>query len=180
MFPDDTDPDNPFLNWTEKTAANIPADRRFVQSAGGFKMLPGAVNYIITGAVFAKADSGGATGSLDKLKIVDDQIQTLFDSYKFVVCKEASITVEKTKLYQDLISLFPNPFSDYTILHFSNKQALKHTVAMYDINGRMVRLYENLQGESLQVSKENLSPGIYFIKLSNVDGVRYRGKIIIQ
>ena len=38
--------------WTEQTAGNIPADRRFLQSAGPFTLQPGAVNEITTGVIY--------------------------------------------------------------------------------------------------------------------------------
>ena len=42
MFSDDTDP-NFTEPWTEITAGNDPADRRFLQSAGPFSLEPGAM-----------------------------------------------------------------------------------------------------------------------------------------
>jgi hypothetical protein len=79
MFPDNTDPS--FATpWTEVTAGNVAADRRFIQSAGAFTLNPGAVNYITTGVVWAKAPTGGPLASVELLKAVDDQAQSLFDN----------------------------------------------------------------------------------------------------
>ena len=83
MFPDDTDPDNPNNPWTELTAGNDPADRRFLQSAGSFTLEPGAVNYITTGVVWARADAsdgGDNYSSVELLKEHDQLAQNLFDS----------------------------------------------------------------------------------------------------
>ena len=54
-------------------------DRRFLQSAGPFTLLPGAVNEITIGVVWCRSGSGGATGSLSCLKVADDAAQALFD-----------------------------------------------------------------------------------------------------
>lgn len=78
MFPDNTDPKFS-TPWTEVTAGNVVGDRRFIQSAGHFKLNPGAVNYITDGVVWARANGGGNTESLKLLKQVDDQAQQLFD-----------------------------------------------------------------------------------------------------
>jgi hypothetical protein len=96
MFPGDTDPygwgtngvitktGNPTCyNWSEDNASNgnpnVGADRRFMQGAGPFTLTPGAVNFITTGAVWAKATSGGRLASVSLLRRADDYAQGLFD-----------------------------------------------------------------------------------------------------
>lgn len=55
-------------------------DRRFLQSAGAFTLLPGAVNTITTGVVWARATNGGPLASIDLMKTADDKAQALFDN----------------------------------------------------------------------------------------------------
>jgi len=85
MFPDDTDQEffwgtqgKPVPRWNEELSGNVPADRRFLHSAGPFKLEPGAINDITVGVVWARALSGGAFQSVRKLKQVDDKAQQLF------------------------------------------------------------------------------------------------------
>lgn len=66
--------------WTEQSAANDPYDRRFLQSAGPFTLLPGAINDITMGVVWARATSGGAAASVEALKQADLKTQNLFDN----------------------------------------------------------------------------------------------------
>ena len=80
MFPGTSDDAFPGQEWTEVTAGNVPADRRFLQSAGPFTLEPGAVNTITTGVVWARAKSGGQTASIQLLKIYDREAQALFDN----------------------------------------------------------------------------------------------------
>lgn len=101
MFPADTDPCNwgtggidPWDNgwnavnpgtqfgntWTEQGENNAPADRRFMQSAGPFTLMPGAVNYITVGVPWARAASGTAYDAVRLLKVADDKCQALFDN----------------------------------------------------------------------------------------------------
>ena len=80
MFPGTSDDQFVGQEWTEQTAGNIPADRRFLQSAGPFTLQPGAVNEITTGVVWARAKSGGQTASVQLLKIYDREAQALFDN----------------------------------------------------------------------------------------------------
>ncbi|RLD63075.1 MAG: T9SS C-terminal target domain-containing protein [Bacteroidetes bacterium] len=86
MFPNDTDPCGwgtsgiPQEDWSEKTEGNTPDDRRFVQSAGPFVLEPGAVNDITIGAVWARAQSGGAWASVEEVRYADDKAQKLFEN----------------------------------------------------------------------------------------------------
>ncbi len=97
MFPADSDPVNwgtggvqpagyitgaggTGITWTEANVGNPPNDRRFMQSAGPFELLPGAVNYITVGIPWARATSGGPWASVMALRLVDDKCQKLFDN----------------------------------------------------------------------------------------------------
>ncbi|MFZ4521649.1 MAG: hypothetical protein ACOYNC_08085 [Bacteroidales bacterium] len=77
-----TDGQPPFgpKEWTEVTAKNNPSDRRFMQSAGPFKLEPGACNYITVGIPWARSISGTAEESVRLLQQVDDKAQSLFDN----------------------------------------------------------------------------------------------------
>lgn len=77
MFPGSTDPAGRPL-WTERTAGNPPADRRFLQTAGSFTLLPGATNRVVVAVVWARASSGGATGSFNLLKQASDKAFALY------------------------------------------------------------------------------------------------------
>jgi hypothetical protein len=71
--------------WTEENngqpTANAPADRRFVQSAGPFKLTPGARNYITTGVPWAQtATKGDNKASISLLRLADVKAQNLFDA----------------------------------------------------------------------------------------------------
>ncbi len=87
MFPGDSDPLNwgtqgiPVPgNWTEVTSGNGVGDRRFMQSAGPFILLPGSRNNITVGVVYARASTGNSFASVEKLRISDDKAQALFDN----------------------------------------------------------------------------------------------------
>ena len=66
--------------WNEKTAGNPPGDRRFLANNGPFTLKPGSVNECTIGIVWARASSGGATGSFGKLLSADDLAQERFNS----------------------------------------------------------------------------------------------------
>ena len=78
MFPGNTDPSFE-QSWDETSEGNLPADRRFLQSAGPFTLEPGAVNYITVGVVWARGNDGPLS-SVEALKEADIMAQDLFDN----------------------------------------------------------------------------------------------------
>jgi hypothetical protein len=116
-YPGDTDPFNrgtdsavpltstngPLLipngGWREDNnggTPNAPDDRRFVQSAGPFRLEPGAINYITTGVPWAQATiKGDAKAALPLLRFADIKAQGLFDAcfIKFEDIDPPSVTV---------------------------------------------------------------------------------------
>lgn len=80
MFPFTSDPAFPGDDWNERQSGNAPADRRFLQSSGPFTLLPGAVNRVTVGVVWARTTTGGAEGSLTLLKEADRKAQELFNN----------------------------------------------------------------------------------------------------
>ena len=74
----------PPYDWSESNTdgrgrRNVPADRRFLQSAGPFTLLPGAVNQVTIGVIWARAGAGGPQGSVGLATFADDLAQSLFD-----------------------------------------------------------------------------------------------------
>jgi len=108
IFPGGTDPNHPGENWDERSAGNTPADRRFLQTSGPFTLKPGAVNKITVGVVWARASSGGATGSLDQLKAASRKAQELFDNCFDILDGPDAPMVEAQELDQELILMFAN------------------------------------------------------------------------
>ena len=121
MFPGDSDPNHigtfgvDFgFNWSETLpcvgcAPNEPSDRRFLQSAGKFTLLAGAVNFITTGAVWARTSSGGANASVKLLKIADVKAQNLFDACFRVLDGPDAPVLSLRELNKEIIISLQNP-----------------------------------------------------------------------
>ncbi len=121
MFPGNSDPlhwgtrgINPGFDWTEEQAGNPPFDRRFLQSAGPFTLLPGAVNDITVGVVWAQAASGDPFQSVLKLKEADEKAQALFDNCFNVLNGPDAPDLSGQELDQEII------------LYLSNKKGLSN------------------------------------------------------
>ena len=119
MFPGDSDPNGWGIGgdcgnvlsrptWSEETAGNIPADRRFLQSAGPFTLSPGAVNDITVGVIWARASSGGPMASVNLVRVFDDKAQALFNNNFKVVDGPDAPTIDIVELDQQLVITLSN------------------------------------------------------------------------
>ena len=122
MFPGESDPQwigtggqpQSFI-WTERTPLGItstpnpPDDRRFLQSAGKFTLQPGAVNFITTGIVWARASSGGPDQSVKLMKLADVKAQNVFESCFKVANGPDAPSVNIRELDREVILSIFNP-----------------------------------------------------------------------
>lgn len=134
MFPGNTDPAGRPA-WTERIAGNQPQDRRFLQTAGSFRLLPGAINRVTIGVVWARASSGGATGSFNLLKEASDKATTLYkNNFKLKIGPEAPkleivelnrklvIKMLNTKPIENFVDTFAGPCANPTVYKFQGYQ----------------------------------------------------------
>jgi hypothetical protein len=92
VFPGTTDPagygtnfvpQSPWYAYTPPSgpAVDLPADKRFLESAGPFSLQPGAVNYITFGMPWARSTTlNSPWSSVELLLSADDKAQALFDN----------------------------------------------------------------------------------------------------
>lgn len=116
MFPGDSDPlhwgtqgVDPGFIWSEQTEQNPVGDRRFIQSAGPFTLLPGEFNDITIGVVWARASGGDPFESVELARVADDKAQSLFDNcFKLLDGPDApDLTIQE--LDRELILYISNP-----------------------------------------------------------------------
>jgi PKD repeat protein len=77
------------------------------------------------------------------------------------------------------IKLYPNPFTTSTTLSYSNKVLSKASIIIYDSYGNIVKQFNNLNGQKVLLSRDNLPSGIYFIRLVENDNVSGFTKALI-
>lgn len=67
--------------WSECACNNQTGDRRFIFSSGPFQLLPGAMNDITFGCIWASGVGGCGATSFKTIKNIDDGAQALFDNH---------------------------------------------------------------------------------------------------
>ncbi|MBS3914950.1 MAG: hypothetical protein KG003_10645 [Bacteroidetes bacterium] len=144
MFPANTDPEFPNECWDEKSAGNPAADRRFLQSTGPFKLLPGTVQKITIGVVWARTTSGGAgapclgTGSLGLLQLASDKAQTLFNNKFKILDGPNAPDVEIQELEQQLVLKMLNTQSDKVENYTEQYKNANNEIKTYKFEGYLV------------------------------------------
>jgi alpha-amylase len=129
------------------------------------------IAYVPAGTYQFKYVNGNTSGKVETVPstcatngnrsvVVSDHI--VLDKVCFASCSACvpnGIT-ELTRAKQ--LNVAPNPSSDFTVLKF-NDASVNHTIQIFDITGKMVRVYENYNKAELRIEREQLHSGIYFI-----------------
>ncbi len=160
MFPGDSDPlywgtngvkpEQDFHpdDWTEVTAGqNAPGDRRFMQSAGPFTLMPGAVNYITVGIPFAQATSGDNWSSVELLREIDDVCQALFENCFKVLDGPDAPTMVAQELSNEVI----------LYLTYENPASNNYGESYSEVDPGIVRSFVDANGEAHTYSDEQRS-----------------------
>lgn len=83
--------------------------------------------------------------------------------YQINVYNPDAIGIEE--ISEEDVSLFPNPAYNTIYLHFKNVFKSDVIISVIDITGQETNLVPNFKNDLIEIDLENLSPGIYFVKL---------------
>lgn len=97
----------------------------------------------------------------------------------FSDCINCSPLITTNTNHNNTYDLAPNPMSDYTILSF-NDNAKSHHVSVVDMQGRIVKQFNNIMSNTIQISKETLAPSCYFVQISNEKNEIATRKLVIE
>ena len=134
VFSGDADPSAE--EWSECTCGNAPGDRRFIHSAGPFKLEPGVVNDIVIGAVWVSDVGGCPNTSFRKIRAADDVAQSLFNSdFKVLEGPEAPRVVTREMDRKVVFYLVNDPVSTNYQEKFGNDTGAKYRVSAISSKG---------------------------------------------
>ncbi|HWY09844.1 MAG TPA: S8/S53 family peptidase [Bacteroidia bacterium] len=133
-----------------------------VMSSGPYTVAPGQY------AVVAFALMGGDS-------LLDLQNSAAAAQIKYATVAATGVGVKEISLAANSVLVYPNPATDKIYVTIKNKT--ENDLFVYDVNGKLV--YENKNSSSFSIDTEKWNRGIYFIKISNKDGVS-TSKIVLQ
>jgi hypothetical protein len=80
----------------------------------------------------------------------------------------------------DNITVYPNPFSDYTVIRFNYTSVPPLSIFLYNSTGQMIREYENTDKEEILLERNSLPDGLYFLNVEKCGEIIKTHKIIIE
>ncbi len=165
------DPGNT-TEWSECTCNNLVGDRRFIHSAGPFKLEAGSAtngksqNDVTIGAVWTPNAGGCPNTSFKKIRAADDLAQDLFDSgFKTVEGPEAPRMVIREMDRKLVFYLLNDPIGNNYMEKFGRDDSLKyhaasvktkkHNDSLYKFEGYRVFQLKNSEIQSAQIFNED-------------------------
>ena len=119
----------------------------------------------------------------DDYKIITSALSrdTADNLFNTVICRfgnDNSLSISSASSVNDDILIYPNPFSSYTTLIFSEEQK-NSTIKIIDVLGRQIKEI-NFTGKELIIEKGMMKEGIYFVQTTDEKRNIVNKKIIIQ
>lgn len=102
--------------------------------------------------------------------IVTNKTQNRVDIVKSVVKGAAGMEM----------TVFPNPFSEYTEFRFDHYNHQVYAFELYDLQGRLLKAEQNQSRSSYRLERDGLEPGIYFYRFEVKGQVVATGKLIVR
>ena len=78
------------------------------------------------------------------------------------------------------VKAYPNPFNESITISIEGNGLKNGTICIYDVTGREIIMMNDLSGDEVNVSRNNLPDGIYFYSLRDGERTVGSGKIIAQ
>jgi ASPIC and UnbV/Secretion system C-terminal sorting domain/FG-GAP-like repeat len=99
------------------------------------------------------------------------------------VIEEGELVSVGENTSSSILSVYPNPASQTINVQVGNgefkiQQAL--TILVYDANGRVVNLIEGIKSNNIEIKRENLPAGNYFIELKNNKNILAKTAIVFE
>ena len=93
-------------------------------------------------------------------------------------CELSCISTSLSEMNNDKFIIYPNPFNNTSTIYFSNDKLSDVQLLLFDITGRVVRVY-NTNEDNITIERGALDQGIYYINLNIKDRKDLKASIVI-
>ncbi len=125
-----------------------------------------------TGGMYLNIDFGCATSTgcyFVTVRLNNAAITTDTATATFVICKPTATTGIATTGNTDEINLYPNPAGNELNIVYNSAADIK-TVSIYNMIGTVQNVYKTTADTGTALNLDNLSPGVYLVRLMNSNG----------
>jgi hypothetical protein len=102
-------------------------------------------------------------------------------AWDFAITDEPLVSVAENET-QNEVNIFPNPFSETTIISFNIKKPISVILEVYDVKGQKVfsdRKGDQVGEQRISFNRAQLQSGVYFVSISTGEE-KFSRKIIVQ
>ena len=78
------------------------------------------------------------------------------------------------------VNLYPNPIHSQSVLRIDNSNSKATELKVYDLNGKLIRSYNDISSDEILISKGNMGLGIYYYQLLLSNGITCSGKFMVK
>jgi hypothetical protein len=111
---------------------------------------------------------------------VSNAAATGCDDFEVVLGTLATCATNTNELANAQIAVSPNPFKTSTYVTFNNPSNKAHTLTLMDAVGRVVRTYNNVTSNIVEIQRGDMTAGMYFAVLKNADGQAITQKLMAE
>ena len=123
--------------------------------------------------------------------VIKNEAAIYFDFNDFILTNETFHTIvedfidvtvgttEHPTLSGILISVYPNPFMDNATFEIQGHTGDNYLLEIFDVAGRLVRSERHGQ-PTFEFKKDGIKEGLYFYRLTTLDGLLNTGKIMVK
>lgn len=165
-------PDSPDLadGWSMCTENLGAGDRRFLINSGPYNLSAGGGQTTITYAVITQLSADYPCPSYETLTDMGEEIKG--------VC-EALTSTNEVVFDDGKIILAPNPMNNFSLVTIKSSDEYINAIQFFDSVGKEVRIFSNLDTTQFILEKENLKPGVYYLKILTSKNQWYSKKMMI-
>ncbi|MCB0519041.1 MAG: T9SS type A sorting domain-containing protein [Lewinellaceae bacterium] len=156
-------------DWTMCSENLDSYDPRMVMSSGPFSIGPGEANSFSFALIWLPNQNypcPDVTPLIDAGDVAQDIFEGLTSSHE-------------TPGSNIVATASPNPFSSDVTIKVSGN-AVFQGLELYAVDGKLVRSFKNLESNKVTISRNDLSPGMYFYKALLKNGGMVSGKLVAR
>ena len=131
----------------------------------------GTIKRTVNGGVSWTSENSGITQGLNGIYSLDTITSWAVGKGGKIIKRLFGTGInEKQGFNQTQLKAFPNPFDSYITISFDEKILKTESaisIAVYDINGRIVKTVDEISSSEILLQKGNLANGAYTVKLLN-------------
>jgi hypothetical protein len=160
----------------EYTAMGIvPAEYQFKYYNGDGGDSEGETYDFLAGGCGVSNGVGGYNRLLDLTGRLTDTTLTV---WYFNTCNEVLAAVDDQA--GTSFSVYPNPFSSTTVIELQRWERTAYDLRVVSLTGQVVMERKALRTDRVEISREGLNAGLYFVELRDAKGRSTTQKIVIQ